>query len=152
MAEQAYHGADGTLAIQTMAGTSMNIGGLRGINIVPGVEVDDLYTADSIKREDSKQRQLGVLVECTIVKLDVAMAQEWLGGSGASSTGMVDTTDPALFQVTAEVTPAGGGTNKKAVVDDVRFPEFPLFADISYDGWEETQLTGDGADVTLTGP
>lgn len=152
MAANAYHGADGTISIQTMGGTSMTIGGLRGLNIVPGVEIDDLYTADSIERDDTKQRQLGVLVEATLVKLDVAFAQQWLGGSGSSSTKMKDTTDPALFQVTGQVTPSGGGTVKKAIVDEVRFPEFPLFANISYDAWEETQLSGRGKNLTFTGP
>lgn len=152
MAGHAYHGADGTLSVQTMAGVSLTVGGFRGVNIVPGVEVDDLYTGDSVEREASKQRQLGVLVEATLVKLDVGFAQRWLGGTGGAATSFVDDTDPAMFQVTAEVTPEGGGTNKKAVVDDVRFPEFPLFADISYDGWEETQLSGEGKNVTFTGP
>lgn len=149
MAAERYHGADATISIQTAAGTSITVGKLQGVTITPGVELDKLYSADSIKRADVKQRQFEVSVEAEIAEFDVALIQQWQGGSGASSTGMVDTSDPAQFQVTGEVTPSDGGSNLKAVVEEVVFPEMPVFS-TSMEEWMTKDISGAGKDLTTT--
>lgn len=151
MANQTYYGNDMALTIATSAGTDQPVGVLKDVEIVDAVEADELYGAESIKREAVKQREFKVNVSVGFAKYDVSMIQQWQGGSGASSTGMVDTSDPALFKVTGEVTPTGGGTNLKGVVTGVYFPEMPIFSasEGEYVTWEGE---GVGKDITTTGP
>jgi hypothetical protein len=151
MAANVYYGNEMVLSITTEGGTSITTGVLKDVEIVAAVEHDELYGADSINRETIKQREFGVNVSVGHAKMDTALIQQWLGGSGASSTGMVDTADPALFEVTGEVTPDGGGTNKKAVVSKVGFPEMPILS-VSEGEYETTELDGTGASITATGP
>lgn len=151
MAQEEYHGRDMTISITTEAGTSITIGIFHECEIVGQVEVDEQYGADSIERQNVKQREHKVQVRGTIGGWDTALLQQWLGGSGASSTGMVDTSDPALFEVTGQVTPAGGSTDLKAVVEEVYFPEMPIFS-LSEDAWAEKEIEGTGARATVTGP
>lgn len=151
MANKKYHGADATVTIKTSSGTDLNAGELRGVTITPSFEVDELYSADSVLRSAVKQRNFSVTVEATIAAFDVTMIQQFLGGSGATSTGVVDTTDPALFTVDASVTPEDGSTNLNAVVTGVYFPELPVFSDVSHDSWVEESISGVGEDLTVTG-
>lgn len=151
MAENAYYGNDLTLAIETGAGTSLPVGALKNVEITPGFEQDDLYGAESTKRQATKQREFSVSVSVGVAKYDVAMIQEWMGGSGSSSTGVEDTSDPALFQITGSVTPVGGGNDLEGVVDEVRFPEMPIFS-ASEGEFVTEELEGTGKDLTVTGP
>ena len=151
MAANVYYGNDMALSIQTEGGTSITVGVLKEIEIVAAAEHDDLYGADSVERETVKQREFGVNVTISHAKMDMTLIQEWLGGSGSSSTGMRDTSDPALFEITGSVTPAAGGTDKQAVVEEVNFPEMPILT-VSEGEYETTELEGTGTRVTATGP
>lgn len=151
MAGNVYYGNDMVLSITTESGTTITVGVLKDVEIVAAAEHDHLYGGDSTKRQEVKRREFGVNVNVGFAKMDMTMIQEWLGGSGQSSTGFVDTSDPALFEVTGEVTPAGGGTNKKAVVKEVDFPEMPVMS-VSEGEYETTELEGTGTDITATGP
>lgn len=151
MARNEYHGHDMTLSMQTSAGTSIPVGVIHDVDIIESVEIDEQESADSIKRENVKQRSYRVNVSATVGSIDVAMIHQWQGGSGASSTGMVDTGDPAQFQITGAVTPQGGSTDLQAVVEGVTFPEMPVFS-ASEDAWIGFDLQGTGDDITTTGP
>lgn len=151
MTAKTYYGNDMTLTVKTESGTSITVGVLKNVEIVDAVEQDDLYGANSIKRQATKQREFKVNVSVGYAKYDVALIQQWQGGSGASSTGVVDTSDPALFEITGEVTPTDGGTNLKGVVEEVRFPEMPVFS-ASEGEYVEWSGEGVGKDVTVTGP
>lgn len=150
MAEKKYFGDDMTISMTTEGGTTINIGEAKGVTVTPNAEHVEMYSADSIKRSDVKRREFSVDVEIEIASWDVAMIQQWLGGSGASSTSVVDTTDPQLFSITGEVTPSDGSTNLKAVVDGVYFDEIPAF-DASEGEWVTNNPSGVGKDLTLTG-
>jgi hypothetical protein len=151
MAAKSYYGNDMSLTVKTEAGTSLTVGVLKDVEIVPGVEVDELYGADSTKRQTAKQREFSVNVSVGVAQYDVTMIQEWLGGSGSSSTGFVDTTDLALFEITGQVTPTGGGTDLKGVVEEVYFPEMPVFSATEGEYVTE-ELEGTGKAITVTGP
>lgn len=152
MANAQYHGANASVTITRSDGTDLNAGELRGVTITPGFEHDEWYSADSVERGPVVRRNFSVAVEATIGAFDVSMIQAYLGGSGSTSTGLVDSSDPALFQVTGAVTPDGGGSDLQAVVDGVFFPELPVFSDVSHDAWVEESISGTGKNVTVTGP
>lgn len=151
MAGNVYYGNDMSLTITTEAGTSITVGVLKDVEIIAAAEHDRLYGADSTKRQEVKRREFGVQVTAGHAKMDMTLIQQWLGGSGSSSTGFVDSTDPTLFEVTGQVTPAGGGTDKKAVVEEVDFPEMPVLS-VTEGEFETTELEGEGAAITATGP
>lgn len=143
-----YHGADADLTISTTAGTSITVGKIRQVEIIPQVEVDELYTADSILRADAKQRNASVAVSGVLVEWDTALVTQFLGGSGASSSSFVDTSDMALFDVDGKVDDETG-TTKTAAVTEVFFPELEIFS-TSHDAWYEKTITGTGKNVTFT--
>lgn len=151
MAANNYYGNDMVLSIDTEGGTTIPVGVLKDVEISATEEHDSLYGGDSVKRQEVKRREAGVNVSVGFAEMDMALIQQWLGGSGSTSTGFVDSSDPQLFQITGEVTPAGGGTNKKAVVDEVDFPEMPVIS-VTEGEFETTELEGTGTSITATGP
>lgn len=151
MADNVYYGNEMSLTVKTSSGTSLSVGVLKDVSIIPGVEVDELYGADSIKRQSVKQREFSVQVTVGVASYDVTMIQEWLGGSGSSSTSIVDTADPAQFNVIGQVTPDGGSTDLKGDVSGVVFPEMPVF-EASEGEFVTENIEGMGKNVTVTGP
>jgi hypothetical protein len=151
MAKNVYYGNDMTLSIQTEGGTSIPVGVLKDVEVIAATEHDELYGADSTKRQTVKQREFGVDWSAGFASMDMALIQEWLGGSGSSSTSFVDTSDPQLFKIIGEVTPDGGSTNKKAVVDNANIPDMPVIS-VTEGEFETTELEGRASDITATGP
>lgn len=151
MAGNTYYGNDMVLSMTTETGTTITVGVLKDVEIVAAATHDDLYGADSTERQNVKRREHAVQVTIGFAKMDMTMIQQWLGGSGQSSTSFRDTSDPAQFEVTGEVTPAGGGSNKKAVVEEVDFEEMPVLS-VTEGEWETTELEGTGTRLTATGP
>lgn len=154
MAEKSYWGDTMTLSTyQQSDGTTLNVGGLMEVEIVPRFEtMEYLDTADSVKFDNEKQASFRVDVNVGVMKWDVATIQHWLGGSGSTSTSPVDTSDPALFNITGEVTPADGtATNLKAVVTRCSTDEMPVFS-ASKDEYIQRDVSFTGQDITVTGP
>jgi hypothetical protein len=155
MASQAYWGSTMTLStFEQTDGTGLNVATLQNVEIIPSFDVFEyLYGADSVKFETEKQGEFSVTVNVGASKWDVATLQHWLGGSGSSSTGLVDTSDPALFNITGEISPAdGSGTNLSVAVTRCSTDEMPMFsADRSeYVQWD---VTFTGQDINpITGP
>lgn len=146
-----------TMSLDTFAtsgGTSITVGLLQNVEIVAGFNVFEyLYSADSVKFETEKQGEFQVTVDVGAMKVDTALLQQWLGGSGASSTGLVDTSDPALFDITGSISPTdGSGTDLSVAVKRCSTDEMPLFsaARSEYVQWD---VTFTGQDIEpLTGP
>lgn len=154
MAEKAYWGDTMTLSTyETSAGTSLNVGVLQNVEIVPAFQtMEYLYGAESVKYDTEKQGEFQVTVTVGASKWDVVTIQQFLGGSGSSSTGLVDTSDPALFNITGEVTPADGtGTNLIAQVTRCSTSEMPVFT-ASRNEFIQNDITFTGQDITVTGP
>lgn len=147
MAAEKYHGDDADITISTSSGTSITVGIIQGVTVTPVFETDELYGADSILREDIVQRDFEVEVECEFTEWDIALIKEFLGGSGSSSTGVVDTTDPALFTVTGKMTPRDSSTTDDVTVDEVVFDELPIFSS-SKDEHMDKNITGIGRTLT----
>lgn len=135
-------------------GTSLTVGLLQDVEIIPSYEVFEyLYSADSTEFETEKQGEFQVTVNVGVMEWDVATIQHWLGGSGASSTGNVDTSDPALFNITGTISPTDGtGTDLEAVVKRCSTPEMPIFSASrsEYVQWD-IEFTGQTID-SVTGP
>ena len=150
MSAQRYFGDDMALKIETTAGTPTEIvvASLKGVTVTLSAEHVDLYSADSIEREDVKKRQLEVPVEVSIAAFDVALMQGWMAGdSTTTATSVTDTSDVATFTLTGTLTPAGGGSDLKAVVEEVYFPEMPVM-DASEGEWVVHDLSGKGKTIS----
>lgn len=148
MPSDSYWFPDGTLNLSNEADDSdQAIAGLRGVTINPSWEITELYTADSTLRDTVKQYEHAVAVEIDYVFFDIAVAKQWLGGQGTtSSTTTTDTSDPMLFNVERVDTSADGSLEKTTEAQNVVFPEFPL-VDGSQDEFEEYGLSGAGEQI-----
>ena len=135
-----------TLSVQNSADENVPIAGIREVTITPAYEHTELYTMDSSFRESVKRYEHNVNVEITYVKFSLELAQEWLGGEGATATGSQDDSDPTLFAI-EDVTPADDGFERTTAVAVVVFPEFPM-VDGSYGEFEEWSLSGSGREIT----
>lgn len=153
MASNRYFGDDMTLSIATEDATPVTapVASLQQVTITPSYNVVEHYSADTVKREDVKQNQFSVSVDIGVSSWDVVLLTEWLGGDGLASSTAADTTDPATFTVEGAVTPSGGGTDLEAVVTGVTFGEMPVM-DAQTDNFIQKNFSGDGADITVTGP
>ena len=154
MAAKAYW--SDTMSLSTFEqsdGTSLNVGLLQNVEIIPSFNVMEyLYSADSVLFETEKQGEFQVQVNVGVMKFDVATLQAWLGGSGASSTGVVDTSDPALFNITGTISPTDGtGTDLSVAVLRCSTDSMPIFSasrseyvqwDVSFIGQDIQPLTG----------
>jgi hypothetical protein len=142
MAEAIFSNA-GVLTVENSSGTAVPIAGIRDVEVIPGYETTQLYTADSTFRDSVKQYEHDVEVNITYANFDVEAAQEWLGGEGSTATASTDTNDPTLFTVQF-VSPSADGTfERTAAVTNVIFPDFPL-VQATQDEFEEFELSGSG--------
>jgi len=135
-------------------GTEVTAGKVRDVSIRGEAEHTELFTTDSVTRDDVKRREVAVTVEMTIVEFNEELAQYWLDGTGSTSDTVNDTSDVAEFDVTVEQnmtdhTGSTGDESLKAAVDNVHFPEMPLI-DLAEGEFNEHDLSGRGDGVTLT--
>lgn len=139
---------------QQSDGTALNVATLQDVEIIPSFEVFEyLYGADSVKFQTEKQGEFQVQVNVGVSKWDVATLQHWLGGSGASSNSLVDTSDPALFNITGTISPAdGSGTDLSVAVTRCSTNEMPMFS-ASRSEYVQWDVTFTGQDIgPVTGP
>lgn len=156
MPTERYFGDDMTLTFQTEANSnSLTAAKLRGVTITVTANHQEFYSADSVKREDVKRRELAVEVEIEYAQFNEDVAQYWLqGDDSTTSTSINDTSDVTLFNLTGEVnqtdhTGSSGDESLKAVVSEIHFEEMPVF-DSQEGEYLAQNLTGRGSDVTLT--
>ncbi len=121
--------------------------GLQGLTITPSFEHQELFTADSTFREDVKRHSHEVSVEIDHSKWPLELAQAWLAGDEtATATASQDTSDVALFSVTAVSTSTDGTVERTVEVTDIHFSEI-IFVDGSQGEYEEYTLSGTGKTV-----
>lgn len=142
----AYNLEEASLDVTRDDGTDVSIAGITEVTITPSVSIEQLYTGDSIKIEEQMQHSFEVGVDITVRTWDEAMAQEWLGGDGASATSMADTSKPQKFTVTGVLNNIGGTKELTVEVTGVTFEEFPL-ADLQMGEFQEISLSGTGEDI-----
>jgi len=128
--------------------TSVPVAGIRDVTIIPSFEIEDLYTADSVKRASTLRHSFSVQVEIGYSLWDAAFVRQFLGGAGGSESAMVvDTSEPQLFDLTFEIDSEGGAeTLGPFTVEDIRFEEMPVF-DGSEQEYQQTDISGEGADI-----
>jgi len=135
--------------------TTVTAGKVRDVSIRAEADHVELFTTDSVTRDDVKRREVAVICEFTVVEFNEEVAQYWLDGSGSStSTTVSDDTNVAEYTVTVEQnmtdhTNTAGDESLKAVVDNVHFDEMPLI-DLAEGEYNEHDLSGRGDGVTLT--
>ena len=146
MTEKAYFGDSMTLSVDDPDAGAVPVAGLQSVSVSLSAEHVELFTADSIKREAVKKRELSIPVEIEYAKFDETFAQWWMGVSSASAT-IEDTSDVALFSIDGELTSSDGATTLEVSVDDVYFEEMPIWE--SEEGEFVSQnLSGTGKDVS----
>lgn len=143
----AYWLDDATLELSTAEDTSVPIAGIQDITIIPSVSIEQLYTGDSIKIEEQKQHELEVQTDIGFSKWDLTLAEEWLGGEGATGTSMADTSDPQKYSIAGTFTAVGGGTTYDVEVTGITFEEMPIL-DASRGEFVQWDLSGIGEDLT----
>ena len=152
MAAEAYWLDSATLNMETAEATSVPVAGIQDITVIPAVSVETLYTGDSIKVEEKQQHEFLVNVQIGFSKWDLTLAEEWLGGEGATGTAMADTSDPQKFTMDGDFTSVGGGTTYNWEVSGITFEEMPII-DGSRGEFIQWDLDGEGEDlVDLSAP
>ncbi len=155
MPTDTYFGDDVTLTFETQGGTSLTAGKARSASIRAEADHVELFTTDSITRDEVKRREVSIIVELEFVQFNEDIAQRWLAGDETTtSTTLTDSSDVALFKVTVEHlmtdhTGSTGDESLKAVVSNVDFPEMPLI-NAQEGEYSVKSLTGRGDGVTFT--
>jgi hypothetical protein len=143
-----FHSQDyKTLTVENEAATETVVAGLEGLTITPTTTTDQKYTADSSKIEDQISYEHAVNVEIETAYWDGDFAQEWLGGSGSSSSSWTDGSDPELFQISTYTHDSRDDSIEiTAEVDNITFEEIPLveWSQGEYLSWN---LSGTGEDI-----
>lgn len=125
------------------------VAGIRGVTIVPSVEIDRLMTADSGKAEAKHQYDYSVDVgiEYALWDENASVVQQWLGGDGGTATSWTDTGNPQEFQLSGTFDSVGGDRTLDVVVSGVTFSEMPIL-DGEQNEFLSRDLSGTGDDIT----
>jgi len=144
----AYWFDEGTITIEDPDGVeTLTVAGFQGLTVEAAYEnLMQLYTADSVFIESQKQANHLINVTIDFSKWDSDTAEYWLGG-GAAASESTDTSDPALFNVTAVSTAADGSVERTIEVENVTFDSFPMI-DGTQGEYEQYNLTGVGEKIT----
>lgn len=143
----AYFADEATLTLDTSQATGVPIAGLQDLTVVPSVSVEQLYTGDSIKIDAQKQHEFEVQVDIGFSKWDLSLAEQWLGGDGATGTSMSDTNDPQKYTASGEFTSVDGATTYQWEVTGITFEEMPIL-DFSRGEFIQWDLSGIGEDMS----
>jgi len=155
MVEDAYVLDDyTTLSVETSGSTAVPIAGIEGITIIPSVSMERLYTADSTEIEEQQQFEFSVEVgiQYALWDQDATFVQQWLGGSGSSSSSYTDTTDPQKFTLDGVFESVNGDRTLTTQVTGITFEEMPVI-DTEMGEFVSRDLSGVGesmADVSMT--
>lgn len=151
-----YFGDDITIATfqEADGSTSLTAGKARSGNVRAEADHVELFTTDSITRDEVKRRELVVIVELEFVEFNEDIVQYWLDGTGSTSTTINDDSavqeyDITLEQLMTDHTGSSGDEKLKAAVTGVHFPEMPMI-DFSEGEYSAKSLTGRGDAITLT--
>jgi len=147
---QDYTTGNGTLTLETDEGTpqSTPVALVQDVEITLTSSHEDLFTADSTKREDVLRHSQMVNVSIGFVGWDGEFAKQVLGGSGGTSgTSLADDSSPQRFMLTATFPSRNNANEIDVTVEGITFEEIPLFSGSSgeFTTWE---IEGTGEDVT----
>jgi len=137
-----------TLTLETSSGDTDYVAGIKNVTLEAEYgTLEDLYTADSTIRVDSKQAEFTVPVSIEYAFFDPVFVEEWLGGEGSTSTGGQDTSDPQEFTLTGDFRNRDGSKKIEATIEGIRFPSIPLF-DGSENEFVVWGLEGEGSNIS----
>lgn len=138
-----------TIAAQTEGGTTINIGKTQEVEVRLEVTENEYFSTDTTLREAVQHTEKVPICRFVIGSWDIALHKQWLGGSGSTSTGIVDTTDPQKFTFTGTINSVGGTNSWDVDVIGVTIPTLPLFT-ASRNEFLQEEFEGRGDDLTIT--
>lgn len=141
--------SDGTFSVETDTGSTDYVAGVQSVAISGGVNIERLFTADSIKIEEQKQSEATVNVEVGVSLWDYEFVREWLGGDGSASDTLTDTSDPQKFTLNVVTDSTGGDRTVDITVTGITFEEMPVL-DASRGEFVEWSPSGTGEDMTVS--
>jgi len=144
-----YYGDTMTVSAELEGGTSIAIGKTQSVEMMVEVTETEHFSADTTLREAVQHSEKVPVVTFALGAWDIALHKQWLGGSGTSSTGLVDTTDPQKFTITGSVQPVGGSAAFEVEITGVTIPTLPMFS-ASRNEFLEEEFEGRGDDLTIT--
>jgi len=151
MAQESYWTNDFetiTLETQDQTNTATAVAGIRGITIEAEFQtLEHLYTADSVKKDTSKQAQFIAPITIEYALFDGDFQEQWAGGAGSSGTSIADTSDPQEFKLTADFRSDSNTDQLEVTVENITFSNIPIF-DGSQDEYMVWGLEGEGGDIT----
>lgn len=144
-----YLGDTMTISVATQAGTSIPVGSTQALEMRVQVNEIEYFSADTTLRDAVAHTEKVPVVAFTIGSWDVLFHKHWLGGSGTSSTGLVDTADPTKFDIDGTVTPQGGSTSWDIKILGVTIPTLPIFS-ANRNEFIGLEAEGRGDDIDIT--
>lgn len=129
---------------------------LKGVEVTPKFEHQELYGMDSVLRQDIARHTAKVEVKIKAAKFDNSMAtglglilKAFLDGDSSGATTITDTNDVALFDVIGYFRGShmDAGKYVKITVSDVYFESFPF--NLSENDFVVFELSGTGANITI---
>jgi hypothetical protein len=155
MSSNRYFGDDIATFSVEIDSTTVTAGKVKDVSITASGEHTNLFSADSVKRQEVKRSEVTIDVEFTVVEFNEELAQYWLqGDSSTTSTNINDDSNVAQFDVTIEQNMTdhsgeSGDESLKAVVNGVDFPEMPIL-ELAEGEFNEHSFSGTGTGVTVT--
>lgn len=144
-----YFGDSMTVSAELEGGTTVPIGMTQSLEMSVETTETEYFSADSTLREAVQHSEKVPVVTFEIGEWDVELHKQWLGGSGTSSTGLVDTSDPQKFTITGEVSPVGATSAFEVEITGVTIPTLPFFS-ASRNEFIGNEFEGRGDDLTIT--
>jgi len=144
-----WYGDTATISIATESGTSITVGMLQELEVSVEVSETEYFSADTTLREATQHSEKVPICRFVIGEWDIALHKQWFGGSGTSSTGLVDTTDPQKFDITGTIKSVGGASSWDVDILGVTIPTLPMFT-MSRDEFLNEEFQGRGDDIDIT--
>jgi len=138
----------------TSDGTPVVAAGVKDVTITGSGEHTNLFTAQSVKRQEVKRSEVTFDVEFTIVEFNNELAAYWLSGGdetvdpSTSPVSLADTTDVAKFDATVEQDSTDGNATLKADISGMDIPEIPIL-ELAEGEFNEHSYSGTADDVTV---
>jgi len=141
--------SDGTFTVETSSGTTDYVAGVQSVAISGEVNIERLFTADSITVEEQKQHEMTIDIEVGASLWDFEFVREWLGGEGAASDSITDTSDPQTFTLNVSQDSVDGDRTVDITVTGITFESMPVL-DASRGEYVEWNPSGTGESITVT--
>jgi len=138
-----------TVSAALEGGTSIPVGKTQSLEMRLEAEENEYFSADSTLRDAVKHTERVPVVTFSVGAWDVELAKQWLGGSGTSSTGIVDTSDPQKFDISGSINSVGGTSSWDVDILGVTIPTLPMFT-MSRDEFLNEEFQGRGDDIDIT--